>query len=250
MAKQIYVIGDEGRLVVRNFIQKFKEAAVDWMVTVIAPDEDNIIFDESDKNAHVVVCLWEEMNFEIVTQIASAQKKFKFYIYFIGANFSFGIEEDKYFNKIPSVRFTSYSFEMDSLLAHIEENNIEKKRILVVDDEPIVLRSIKNWLGDGFEVSLVNSGEMALEFLLMHPVDLVLLDYKMPTMEGPEVLRKIRGEDNLKRLAVIFLTAKNDKESVVTVAPLKPQGYILKTMSPEEIKKSVVDFFRNRIITV
>ena len=132
----------------------------------------------------------------------------------------------------------------------MEKNDVIKKRILVVDDEPIMLRSIKNWLGDQFEVSLVNSGETALQFLDMHPIDLVLLDYKMPTMTGPKVLQKIRTDKNMKDLPVIFLTAKNDKESIMSVVHMKPEGYILKTQSPEEIKQAVMDFFNKRIIVV
>ena len=127
---------------------------------------------------------------------------------------------------------------------------IEKKHILVVDDEPIILRSIKVWLGDDFHLSLVSSGEMALEFLDMHPVDLVLLDYKMPTMDGPKVLDHIRSDDRLTNLPVIFLTANNDRESILNVMQLKPDGYILKTKAPDEIKQAIVDFFKNRVIKV
>ena len=130
----------------------------------------------------------------------------------------------------------------------MERNSNRKKQILVVDDEPIILRSIKVWLGDDFHLSLVNSGEMALEFLDMHPVDLVLLDYKMPTMDGPAVLEAIRKDERLSNLPVIFLTANNDRQSVINAMQYKPDGYILKSKSPEEIKSTVVDFFKNRVI--
>ena len=130
----------------------------------------------------------------------------------------------------------------------MERNSSRKKQILVVDDEPIILRSIKVWLGDEFNLSLVNSGEMALEFLDMHPVDLVLLDYKIPTMDGPAVLSAIRNDSRLSNLPVIFLTANNDRQSVINAMQFKPDGYILKSKSPEEIKSAVVDFFKNRTI--
>ena len=88
----------------------------------------------------------------------------------------------------------------------------------------------------------------ALEFLDMHPVDLVLLDYKMPTMDGPAVLEAIRKDERLSNLPVIFLTANNDRQSVINAMQYKPDGYILKSKSPEEIKSTVVDFFKNREI--
>ena len=91
---------------------------------------------------------------------------------------------------------------------------------------------------------------MALEFLDMHPVDLVLLDYKMPTMDGPKVLEKIRNDERLATLPVIFLTANNDRQSIINVMQFKPDGYILKTKAPDEIKQAIVDFFKNRVIKV
>jgi CheY-like chemotaxis protein len=129
----------------------------------------------------------------------------------------------------------------------MDKYNSNRKRILVVDDEPIILRSIKIWLDNDFDLFLVNSGEMALEFLESHFVDLVLLDYKMPTMDGPRVLEAIRANDKLRNLPVIFLTANNDRQSVITAMQYKPDGYILKNKTPDEIKAAVEDFFKNRL---
>ena len=110
-----------------------------------------------------------------------------------------------------------------------------------------MLRSVKMGLGEDFEVSLVNSGETALDFLTKHPVDLVLLDYRMPGLAGPDVLKAIREDKVNKNLPIIFLTSKNDKESIVKVMSLKPDGYILKSESPEAIKATVVNFIKNRV---
>ena len=158
------------------------------------------------------------------------------------------LEDDKFFKRIPSIKLESYTVDTDKLLELLEKNDNRKKHILVVDDEPIILRSIKTWLEQDFEISLVNSGEMAIEFLDMHPVDLVLLDYKMPTMDGPAVLKTIRLDERIKNLPVIFLTASNDRQSVLTAMQYKPDGYILKTKTPDEIKAAVIDFFKNRVI--
>ena len=155
-----------------------------------------------------------------------------------------------FFKRIPSIKLESYTINTDELLELMEKNDTKRKHILVVDDEPIILRSIKLWLGDDFDLSLVNSGETAIEFLDMHPVDLVLLDYKMPTMDGPAVLEAIRNDKRLSNLPVIFLTANNDRQSVINVMQLKPDGYILKSKSPDEIKEAVIDFFKHRVIKV
>ena len=130
----------------------------------------------------------------------------------------------------------------------MEFNERERKRILVVDDEPIMLRSINIWLGADYDLFLVNSGEAAIDFLYKQKVDLILLDYKMPTMSGSEVLTNLQSNKNTKRIPVIFLTGKNDRKTVMSVVQLKPDGYILKSLTPQEIKDSVANFFETRVV--
>ncbi len=243
MKKEVYVMGEESRMVVKNFLQELKAAGCE--PTVIRPEPETLQ-GLPDSPFQLIVCLEEKMDFRIIEDVADKQKKSGLSLYLIGSMGNLSLENEQFLKQLPCARFASYTIDMPVLTKLLESNASEKKRILVVDDEPILLRSVKGWLGDEFEVSLVNSGEMALEFLDMHPVDLVLLDYRMPTMDGPEVLRKIREDAHFQNLPVIFLTASNDKESVMSVMHLKPNGYLLKTMAPEEIKKAVRDFFGNR----
>ena len=56
----------------------------------------------------------------------------------------------------------------------------------------------------------------------------------------------IRSEHNAAEIPIIFLTGKSDRESVMTVMQLKPQGYLLKTMSKEEIVEAVNQFFETK----
>ena len=118
-----------------------------------------------------------------------------------------------------------------------------QKKILVVDDSGAMLRNVKNWLGGRYDVILANSGTMAMKYLEMNRPDLVLLDYEMPNYDGKEVLKMIRKEKDLADIPVIFLTGKDDRESVMNVMALKPEGYLLKTMEPEQIVAAVDDFF-------
>lgn len=118
-----------------------------------------------------------------------------------------------------------------------------KKKILVVDDSGAMLRSIKGWLEDKYQVVLANSGAMAIKYLSLDRPDLVLLDYEMPVVDGKQVLEMIRTEMEFSDIPVIFLTSKNDKESVEKVVGLKPEGYLLKTMPPSEIIKNIDEFF-------
>lgn len=123
-----------------------------------------------------------------------------------------------------------------------------KKKILVVDDSGAMLRNVKGWLEDRYQVILANSGAMAIKYLATNRPDLVLLDYEMPVVDGRQVLEMIRTETEFCDVPVIFLTSKNDKESIMKVMELKPEGYLLKTMEPKQIIKEVDSFFEKQRI--
>ena len=122
-----------------------------------------------------------------------------------------------------------------------------KKKILVVDDSGAMLRSVKGWLEDKYQIILANSGAMAIKYLATNRPDLVLLDYEMPVVDGSQVLEMMRTETDFSDIPVIFLTSKNDKDSIMKVMELKPEGYILKTTPPAEIRKEIDDFFERQI---
>ena len=64
----------------------------------------------------------------------------------------------------------------------------EKKHILIVDDDPVMLRTIKEWLSAKYNVTMVNSGMNAITYLAKNRPDLVLLDIEMPQLNGIETL--------------------------------------------------------------
>lgn len=121
-----------------------------------------------------------------------------------------------------------------------------RKKILVVDDSGAMLRNVKGWLEDHYQVILANSGTMAIKYLAVNRPDLILLDYEMPILDGRQMLEMIRAEKDFADIPVIFLTSRDDKASVMQVMSLKPEGYLLKTLPPREIIKAVDDFFEKR----
>lgn len=124
-----------------------------------------------------------------------------------------------------------------------EQKNI-KEKILVVDDDPAFCKMIRSNLMDIFQVSVVTSGKQAITFLSQNQVDLVLLDYNMPEMPGPEVLKALRSHEETKRIPVAFLTGIDNKESISQVLALKPQGYILKSATKEALISKIDDVLR------
>lgn len=121
-----------------------------------------------------------------------------------------------------------------------------KKKILVVDDSGAMLRNVKSWLEESYQIILANSGAMAIKYLAMNRPDLVLLDYEMPVVDGKQVLEMIRTETEFADIPVIFLTSKGDRESVMKVMELKPEGYLLKTMKPADIIQAINEFFEKQ----
>ena len=120
--------------------------------------------------------------------------------------------------------------------------DVYKRDILVIDDDPVSLKSIKLWLEDTFHVSIVNSGSTALKFLERKHADLILMDYLMPGMDGKETLEKIREKPRTKDIPVFFLTGLSDNEKAQEVMELNPQGYFLKTANKEEMLTAIASF--------
>lgn len=118
-----------------------------------------------------------------------------------------------------------------------------KKKILVVDDSGTMLRNVKGWLEESYQVTLANSGAMAIKYLSTNRPDLVLLDYEMPIVDGKQVLEMIRSEHDFADIPVMMLTNKGDKATIMQVMALKPQGYLLKSMEPSQIVKAIDNFF-------
>ncbi len=127
----------------------------------------------------------------------------------------------------------------------IKQYNMQKK-ILVVDDSGSMLRAVKGWLEGRYSVFLANSAAMAIKYLATNRPDLVLLDYEMPVVDGKQVLEMIRTESDFSDIPVMFLTKKDDPESIQNVKELRPEGYLLKTMEPAQIVKAIDDFFEMR----
>lgn len=113
-----------------------------------------------------------------------------------------------------------------------------KERILIVDDEEVLCRSLKMDLeDDGYKVSIANSGEEAIERILSFVPVVVLLDLRLPVMDGIQVLKKIT--DYEQDIAVIIMTAYGDTKTTVEAIKCGAYHFINKPFELEELKKLV-----------
>ena len=113
-----------------------------------------------------------------------------------------------------------------------------RKHVLVIDDDPLMLKLIKEYLHTDYDVATAVSGKIAYKFLETKSTDLILLDYEMPEENGPEVFLNIRTR-GFKDLPIIFLTGVTDSERVKDVIALQPQGYVLKPVDKAKLLNAV-----------
>ena len=110
-----------------------------------------------------------------------------------------------------------------------------KARILVVDDEEIVVRSCLRILGEGdYEAEGVQSGEEALRRIEEHPYDVVILDIMMPKVDGLEVLRRVK--ESHPDIDVIMVTGLSQIDTAVRSMKLGAFDYLPKPFDPDELK--------------
>ena len=128
-------------------------------------------------------------------------------------------------------------------LAEADEERKKGRQILLVDDDPVFLKMMQDWLSSKYNITSVRSGMQAITYIATHKPDLILLDYDMPITTGPQVMEMIRSEHNSSEIPIIFLTGKSDPASVIPVMQLRPQGYLLKNMNKEEILEQIDRFF-------
>jgi DNA-binding NtrC family response regulator len=109
-----------------------------------------------------------------------------------------------------------------------------KAKVLVVDDEEIVLKSCRRILeGEGHQVFTALSGKKAFEILASQPIDIVITDIKMPEMDGMELLERMKKE--YPDVLVIMITGYSTVQSAVQAMKLGAFDYIPKPFTPDEV---------------
>ncbi|MET0085805.1 MAG: response regulator [Sedimenticola sp.] len=108
--------------------------------------------------------------------------------------------------------------------------------IMVVDDNPANLRLLSDLLSsEGYNVRASLSGEMALKSISDTPPDLVLLDVKMPVIDGIEVCRRLKADEHSRAIPVIFISALGDTEKKMRGFEAGGVDYVTKPFASEEV---------------
>lgn len=119
----------------------------------------------------------------------------------------------------------------------------EKRHVLVIDDDPQMLRVIKEMLHDSYDVATAINSKIAYKFLEKRSTDIILLDYEMPDENGLQVLTKLRSMEKTADIPVFFLTGNTDRDKIKQAMSLNPQGYLVKPID----KASLIDSIKGLI---
>ena len=112
------------------------------------------------------------------------------------------------------------------------------KPILIVDDEPIVRESIRDWLKDaGYQVETAETGEEALEMIETHNFSIMILDVRLPGKTGVKVLREVKTRK--PQIKSIVITAYPTVELADEAMKLGAIDYLIKPVAPDDLEKLI-----------
>ena len=118
----------------------------------------------------------------------------------------------------------------------------KKKTVMIIDDDAMMLRTLKNILEKEYSVVLATSGLKAIPLIQKKHPDIILLDYEMPVCNGAQTLEMIRIEKDIKNIPVIFLTGTSAEEVLDKIQALNPAGYLMKPLNMGKLKQTLEAF--------
>ncbi|MBZ5516367.1 MAG: response regulator [Acidobacteriia bacterium] len=122
-----------------------------------------------------------------------------------------------------------------------------RPRVILIEDEKDIVELVRyNFRKEGFDVASFASGREGLEELHRSPPDLVLLDIMLPDVDGFEICKRLRAEEKLRSLPVIFLTAKGEELDRILGLEIGADDYVVKPFSPRELVARVKAVLRRQ----
>ncbi|HXE71737.1 MAG TPA: response regulator [Candidatus Nitrosotenuis sp.] len=125
------------------------------------------------------------------------------------------------------------------------EQDLRGRRILVVDDDEHIRKSLSTYLGmEEFAVDTAASGAEALSSARANPPDLMVLDIMMPEMDGFEVVEALRAEPSTARVPIILLTARGQDSDILRGYQLGVSSYLTKPFNLDELVGIIREVFQ------
>ena len=120
------------------------------------------------------------------------------------------------------------------------ESKLPKARILIVDDEPGNITILRELLKSRYTVLVATTGQNAVSLAASNPPpDLILLDIKMPKMDGYDVLKTLKTSQRTRNIKIVFVTAKDAINDKMTAYQKGIEDYITKPIDPDFVLQIV-----------
>ena len=118
-------------------------------------------------------------------------------------------------------------------------------KVLVVDDFASMRRIVKQVLNDiGFEnVTVADDGATALPLLRRGDFGFLITDWSMPRMEGIDLVKAVRADEDLKKIPILMVTAEASREKIIEAAQAGINDFIVKPFKPETLKEKIEKIF-------
>jgi len=116
---------------------------------------------------------------------------------------------------------------------------MEKRKILLIDDDIMFQAIVISLLSDEYSILPSQSGRDALEILVNHVPDLILLDIILPGIDGWEIFRRIKGITVLHDVPIVFISSMSKEEGLVHAKQVGAMGYIVKPINKADITNAI-----------
>ena len=125
------------------------------------------------------------------------------------------------------------------MILAFQTTKMMKKKILIVDDEISICLLLENFLSRDYDVTTIQDGHEALEWLEGNLPDLIISDIQMTKMDGYEFLTQVRQRGFTKHTPFVMLSARSESKERIKCYKLGAQDYLTKPFNPEELEELV-----------
>ncbi len=119
------------------------------------------------------------------------------------------------------------------------EDPDRRKRILLIDDSAVQLRTLRDVLKGSYDVDMAKSGQEAMKLIRKNVPDMIFLDYDMPGCDGRMTFEMLKKDSISSDIPVVFLTGVGEKQKVLSVLSMYPADYLLKPVDQKKIMETI-----------